>query len=175
MPNNLHDIIGTDGNELSDKRIVLAVTGSISAYRAPDVARILIRHGANVFPFMSDAAEQIIHPNSLEWATGNPVVTKLTGKTEHVIFTAGESKADMIVIAPCTANTIGKIANGIDDTTVTSLVSAALGEKIQVLIAPAMHVSMYDQPFVLNNIRKLIETGVVFVDPVEEEEKAKLA
>jgi phosphopantothenoylcysteine decarboxylase / phosphopantothenate---cysteine ligase len=175
LPNSLHDIIGTDGNELSGKRIVLAVTGSISAYRAPDVARILMRHGANVFPFMSDAAEQIIHPNSLEWATGNPVVTKLTGKIEHVIFTAGESKADMILIAPCTANTIGKIANGVDDTPVTSLVSAALGEKIPILIAPAMHVSMYDQPFVLNNIRKLIETGVVFVDPVEEEAKAKLA
>jgi len=175
LPNPSQEIIGTDGNELSGKRIVLAVTGSISAYRAPDVARILMRHGAQVFSFMSDNAEQIIHSNALEWATGNPVVTKLTGKIEHVTFTVGASKADMILIAPCTGNTIGKIAHGIDDTPITSLVSSALGERIPILIAPAMHESMYDQPLVLENIRRLIEAGVVFVDPIKEEEKAKLA
>ncbi len=175
MPNPSQEIIGTDGNELSGKRIVLAVTGSISAYRTPDLARILMRHGAQVFSFMSDNAEQIIHSNALEWATGNPVVTKLTGKIEHVTFTVGASKADMILIAPCTANTIGKIAHGIDDTPITSLVSSALGERIPILIAPAMHESMYDQPLVLENIRRLVEAGVVFVDPIKEEEKAKLA
>ncbi len=134
-----------------------------------------MRHGAQVFSFMSDNAEQIIHSNALEWATGNPVVTKLTGKIEHVTFTVGASKADMILIAPCTANTIGKIAHGIDDTPITSLVSSALGERIPILIAPAMHESMYDQPLVLENIRRLVEAGVVFVDPIKEEEKAKLA
>jgi len=175
LPNPSQEIIGTDGNELSGKRIILAVTGSISAYRSPDVARILMRHGARVFCFMSDSAEQIIHPNTLEWATGNPVVTKLTGKIEHVTFTVGPSKADMILVAPCTANTIGKIAHGIDDTAVTSLISSALGERIPILIAPAMHESMYDQPLVLENIRTLTEVGVVFIDPIKEEEKAKLA
>ncbi|MGO9643831.1 MAG: bifunctional phosphopantothenoylcysteine decarboxylase/phosphopantothenate--cysteine ligase CoaBC [Candidatus Bathyarchaeia archaeon] len=175
MPNPSQEIIGTDGNELSGKCIVLAVTGSISAYRAPDVARILMRHGAQVFSFMSDNAEQIIHPNALEWATGNPVVTKLTGKIEHVTFTVGASKADMILVAPCTANTIGKIAHGIDDTPITSLISSALGERIPILIAPAMHESMYDQPLVLENIRRLVEAGVVFIGPIKEEEKVKLA
>lgn len=175
MPNPSQEIIGTDGSELSGKCIVLAVTGSISAYRAPDIARILMRHGAQVFSFMSDNADQIIHPNALEWATGNPVVSKLTGKIEHVNFTVGASKADMILVAPCTANTIGKIAHGIDDTPITSLISSALGERIPILIAPAMHESMYDQPLVLENIRRLVEAGVVFVDPIKEEEKAKLA
>ena len=175
MPNPSQEIIGTDGSELSGKCIVLAVTGSISAYRAPDIARILMRHGAQVFSFMSDSADQIIHPNVLEWATGNPVVSKLTGKIEHVNFTVGASKADMILVAPCTANTIGKIAHGIDDTPITSLISSALGERIPILIAPAMHESMYDQPLVLENIRRLVEAGVVFVDPIKEEEKAKLA
>lgn len=175
MANPLHDIIGTDGNELAGKRIVLAVTGSVSAYRTPDIARTLMRHGADVFAVMSDMAEQIIHPNLLEWATGNPVVTKLTGRIEHVTFTTGPSKADLILIAPCTANTISKIACGIDDTPVTSYVSSALGEGLPIIIAPAMHDTMYRQPLVLDNIRKLTELGVVFVEPTEEEEKAKLA
>ncbi len=175
MTNPLHDIVGSEGNELAGKRIVLAVTGSVSAYRAPDIARLLMRHGAQVFAVMSDMAEQIIHPNLLEWATGNPVVTKLTGRIEHVTFTTGPSKADLILIAPCTANTIGKIAQGIDDTPITSFVSSALGEHLPIVIAPAMHETMYRQPLVLENIRKLTELGVIFIEPAEEEGKAKIA
>ena len=175
MVNPLHDIVGTEGNELSGKRIVLGVTGSVSAYRAPDIARLLMRHGADVFAVMSDMAQQIIHQNLMEWATGNPVVTELTGKIEHVTFTTGPTKADLILIAPCTANTIGKIACGIDDTPITSYVSSALGEHLPIMIAPAMHRTMYQQPLVVENIRKLTELGVVFVQPEEEEEKAKLA
>jgi phosphopantothenoylcysteine decarboxylase/phosphopantothenate--cysteine ligase len=124
---------------------------------------------------MSKNAEQIINSNTLEWATGNPVVTKLTGKMEHISFTVGESKADLILVAPCTTNTIGKIAHGIDDTPITSLISSALGERIPILIAPAMHQSMYDQPIVSGNIRRLIEVGAAFIDPIREEEKVKLA
>jgi len=175
LSNPSQKIIGTDGQELSGKRIVLAVTASISAYRAPDIARILMRHGAQVFCFMSRNAEQIINSNTLEWATGNPVVTKLTGKMEHISFTVGESKADLILVAPCTTNTIGKIAHGIDDSAITSLTSSALGERIPILIAAAMHQSMYDQPIVSDNIRRLIEVGVEFIDPIMEEEKVKLA
>jgi phosphopantothenoylcysteine decarboxylase/phosphopantothenate--cysteine ligase len=175
LVNPLHDIVGTEGNELSGKRIVLGVTGSVSAYRAPDIARLLMRHGADVFAVMSDMAQQIIHQNLMEWATGNPVVTELTGKIEHVTFTTGPTKADLILIAPCTANTIGKIACGIDDTPITSYVSSALGEHLPIMIAPAMHRTMYQQPLVVENIRKLTELGVVFVQPEEEEEKAKLA
>ncbi len=175
MSNPLQNILGTDGNELSGRRIVLAVTGSNSAYRAPDIARAIMRHGAQVFAFMSDSAQEIIHPNLLEWATGNPVVTELTGRIEHVTFTVGESKADAVVIAPCTANTIAKIAHGIDDTTVTSIASSALGERIPIIIAPAMHETMIEQPFVGENLRRLTEVGVVFVDPIREEGRAKIA
>lgn len=175
MANPLHDIIGSEGSELAGKKIILAVTGSVSAYRSADIARLLIRHGAQVFAVMSDMAEQIINPNLLEWATGNPVVTKLTGRIEHITFTTGPSKADLILIAPCTANTIGKIAHGIDDSPITSYVSSALGEHLPILIAPAMHETMYRQPLVLENVRKLTELGVAFVEPSEEEGKAKLA
>lgn len=175
MSDHLQDIIGSQGHELQGKRIVLGVTGSVSAYRSPDIARTLMRHGAHVHAVMSDAAEQVIHLNLLEWATGNPVITKLTGKIEHVQFTSGLLKADLILIAPCTANTIGKIASGIDDTPITSFVTSAIGARIPIVIAPAMHETMYEQPLVLENVRKLTELGVVFVEPVEEEGKAKLA
>lgn len=176
MANPLHDITGTRGDELAGKRIVLGVTGSVSAYRAPDIARTLMRHGADVFAVTSPMAEEaIIHPNLMEWATGNPVVTKLTGRIEHVAFTTGPLKVDLVLIAPATANTISKIACGIDDTPVTSFVSSALGEGLPIVIAPAMHRSMYQQPILVENIRKLTELGVVFIEPEEQEEKAKLA
>lgn len=175
MTDHLHDIVATDGDELKGRKILLAVTGSVSAYRSPDIARILMRHGADVVAVMSDMAEQIIHPNLLEWATGNPVVTKLTGRVQHVELTTGRSKADLLLIAPCTANTVSKIASGIDDTPVTSCVSSALGADLPMVIAPAMHDTMYTQPIVQENIRKLMTLGVVFVEPTQEEGKSKLA
>jgi len=174
LANLLHDIVGTEGNELSGKRIVLGVTGSASAYRSPDIARMLMRHGADVFVFMSDMAQAVIHQNLMEWATGNAVVTELTGKIEHITLTSDPTKADLILIAPCTANTISKIACGIDDTPITSCVSSALGH-LPIVIAPAMHQSMYQHPLVVENIQKLADLGVVFVHPEEKEEKAKLA
>lgn len=169
------DIRGTQGRELSGKRIVLGITGSIAAYQAPDIARTLIRHGASVFPVMTFSAAEIIHPNVMEWATGNAAVVKLTGRIEHVDFTTGANRCDLMIIAPCTGNTIGKVACGIDDTTVTSYATSAIGARIPLLIAPAMHESMYDQPLILQNIEKLQNVGVHFVGPRVEEGKAKLA
>jgi phosphopantothenoylcysteine decarboxylase/phosphopantothenate--cysteine ligase len=175
MTDHLRDIVGSDGEELKGRTILLAVTGSVSAYRSPDIARILMRHGADVVAVVSEMTEQIIHPNLLEWATGNPVITKLTGRVQHVELTTGPTKADLLLIAPCTANTISKIASGIDDTPVTSCVSSALGANIPLVVAPAMHDTMYAQPIVQENIRKLTALGVVFVEPTQEEGKSKLA
>ncbi|MGA2785669.1 MAG: bifunctional phosphopantothenoylcysteine decarboxylase/phosphopantothenate--cysteine ligase CoaBC [Candidatus Bathyarchaeia archaeon] len=175
MVDQRRDIVGIEGAELKGKKIILAVTGSASAYRAPDIARLLMRHGGEVLAVMSDMAEQIIHPNILEWATGNSVVTKLTGRIEHIEYTTGESKADLLLVAPCTANTVGKIANGIDDTPVTSFVASALGANQPIVIALAMHATMYEQPIVQGNIRRLTELGIAFVEPTLEEGKAKLA
>jgi phosphopantothenoylcysteine decarboxylase/phosphopantothenate--cysteine ligase len=111
----------------------------------------------------------------MEWATGNPVVTRLTGQIEHITL-AGKHKehVDLVLIAPSTANTIGKIANGIDDTSVTTTVSSAIGAKIPVMIVPAMHKSMYDHPAVLENIDRLKKMGVDFISPRMEEAKAKI-
>lgn len=170
------DILQTRGEELKERRIVLCITGSVAAVQSPEIARQLMRHGAEVFAVMSTMAQKIIHPYVMEWATGNPVVTELTGKIEHVAL-AGDHvhKADLILVAPATANTIGKIASGIDDTTVTSIVSTAFGSKIPFVIAPAMHESMYRHPIVNENVQKLTTLGVEFVGPRMEEGKAKIA
>lgn len=168
------DIVGSDGSELAGKKIVLCITGSVAAYRAIDLARLLMRHGADVYSVMTEStAATLLHPEMMKWATGNDVVTKLTGNLEHVML-ADYGMSDLIIVYPCTANTIGKMAVGIDDTPVTSVLSVALGSKIPVIVAPAMHEAMYENRFIQQNVDRLKE-HVMFVEPKVEEGKAKVA
>ncbi|MDD2666271.1 MAG: bifunctional phosphopantothenoylcysteine decarboxylase/phosphopantothenate--cysteine ligase CoaBC [Methanocellales archaeon] len=170
------DIKGAESDELSGKKIVLGITGSIAAVETVKLARELMRFGADVHAVMSPSAEKIIHPHALQYATGHEVITELTGKIEHVeLCGCREDKADLLLIAPCTANTIGKIAAGIDDTSVTTFATTALGSGMPIVIAPAMHSSMYSHPIVMKNIRHLKELGIVFMNPRMEEGSAKLA
>ena len=111
----------------------------------------------------------------MKYATGNLVVTEISGAVEHVEFCGIGGKASILLIAPCTANTIGKIAHGIDDTTVTTFATTAFGSGIPIMIVPAMHESMYNHPIVIENIGKLGELGVEFINPVLEEGAAKIA
>jgi phosphopantothenoylcysteine decarboxylase/phosphopantothenate--cysteine ligase len=172
----LKDIRSSRGRELEGKKVVLCVTGSVASIEVPSLARELMRHGADVNAVMSDSAEKLVRPETLEWATGNPVVRKLTGKTEHVRL-AGEweGRADLVLVAPCTANTISKMALGIDDTPVTTLASMALGGGIPLLVCPAAHEPMYRNPAVEANMQRLKDRGVEFVGPRFEEGKAKMA
>jgi phosphopantothenoylcysteine decarboxylase/phosphopantothenate--cysteine ligase len=152
------------------------VTGSVASIEVPALARELMREGAEVYPVMSEASEKLVRPDTLEWATGNPVVRKLTGKTEHVRLAGNwKGKADLVLVAPCTANTISKIALGIDDTPVTTMASMALGGKIPLVICPAAHEPMYRNPAVESNTARLKDLGVEFVGPRFEEGKAKMA
>jgi len=173
--NPLKDITGTSGKELLNKRIILCITGSVAAAQAPEIGRELMRRGAEVYPVLSRSACELINPKLMGWATGNPVVTELTGSTEHIQL-AGEwaGRADLLLIAPATANTIGKIACGIDDTTVTTVATTALGAGVPIIIAPAMHQSMYKHPIVLENIEKLKTFGINVLDPHIVESKAKI-
>jgi phosphopantothenoylcysteine decarboxylase/phosphopantothenate--cysteine ligase len=168
------DITGTAGKELAGKRVVLCVTGSVAAYRAIDLARLLMRHGADVRPVMSGSTGMMVSPEMMKWATGNPAVSSLSGDLEHVAL-ADFGRSDLIVVYPCTANTIGKAANGIDDTPVTSVLSVALGSKIPVIVAPAMHEAMIENAAVAQNIGKLKQAGVIFCEPLIVEGKAKAA
>ncbi|ASJ07236.1 bifunctional phosphopantothenoylcysteine decarboxylase/phosphopantothenate--cysteine ligase CoaBC [Thermococcus pacificus] len=175
MLHHVRLIYATKSRKLVGKKIVLAIPGSIAAVECVKLARELIRHGAEVHAVMSENAQKIIHPYAMEFATGNPVVTEITGFIEHVEL-AGEheNKADLVLVCPATANTIGKIANGIDDTPVTTVVTTAFAHT-PIMIAPAMHSTMYDHPIVVENIEKLKKLGVEFIEPRFEEGKAKVA
>ncbi|WP_010477414.1 bifunctional phosphopantothenoylcysteine decarboxylase/phosphopantothenate--cysteine ligase CoaBC [Thermococcus zilligii] len=168
-------IHASKSRKLVGKKIVLAISGSIAAVECVKLARELIRHGAEVHAVMSPNATKIIHPYAMEFATGNPVVTEITGFVEHVEL-AGEheNKADLILVCPATANTISKIASGIDDTPVTTVVTTAFSHT-PIMIAPAMHSTMYDHPIIKENIEKLKKLGVEFIGPRFEEGKAKVA
>jgi phosphopantothenoylcysteine decarboxylase/phosphopantothenate--cysteine ligase len=170
------EISCTLSRRLVGKRIVLGVTGSIAAVETVKLARLLIRHGAEVYPVMSRAATRIVHPDALEFATGRVPITMLTGTVEHVSL-CGETadRVDLLLIAPSTANTISKIAHGIDDTTVTTFATTAMGSEIPLVIVPAMHGSMYKHKIVMDNIKALEKIGVHFVGPRMEEKVAKIA
>ncbi len=169
------DLKSAQGHSLDGKKIVLCVTGSIAAVETVKLARELIRHGADVQGVMSGAARTIIHPYALEYATGRKAITEITGDVEHVAY-CGQRKGacDLLLIAPCTANTIGKIASGIDDTPVTTFATTAIGSKIPIIVVPAMHGSMFDQPIVRDNIKKLEGIGISFIMPKVEEGAAKM-
>jgi phosphopantothenoylcysteine decarboxylase / phosphopantothenate---cysteine ligase len=161
-------------SSLEGKTIIVGVTGSIAAVETVKLIRQLKRKGATVHAVTTPAARQVLHPNALEYATQNPVINELTGKVEHVAFLGKDGSADLLLIAPCTANTIGKVAHGIDDTPVTTCAVTALGSGKPVVMVPAMHLSMYSHPLIKENFNRLGEL-VHFVWPRLEEERAKFA
>ena len=147
--------------------IVLCVTGSIAATETIKLAREFRRQGHSVKAFMTKEATKIIHPNALEFATGQDVVLELTGKIEHVKY----SQSDLILVAPATANTISKFAYKISDNPVNTLLITAYGHNTPIVFVPSMHDSMYEA--VSENVERLKEEGIKFVNPRIDEGKAK--
>ena len=160
---------------LEGVNVALGVAGSIAAVKTVELAHELRRQGAAVRGVMTPAAEGIIHPWALEYATDNDVVTEITGSVEHVELCGREGWADVLLVAPATANTVGKMAAAVDDTPVTTCATTAFGAGIPVVVVPAMHEPMYDHPGVLDALDRLAEWDVGFVDPRVEEGKAKIA
>ncbi|HNU35555.1 MAG TPA: bifunctional phosphopantothenoylcysteine decarboxylase/phosphopantothenate--cysteine ligase CoaBC, partial [Methanomassiliicoccales archaeon] len=141
-----------------------------------ELARDLMRHGATVVPVLTPEAQKLVTPYAMSFATGQETITELDGQVQHVAFMGDVAgRADLLLIAPSTANTISKIACGIDDTTVTTMATVALGSGVPILIAPAMHGAMFNNPMVAENIEKLRKAGVEFVGPRTEGKKAKIA
>jgi phosphopantothenoylcysteine decarboxylase / phosphopantothenate---cysteine ligase len=167
------DIVGSDGTELVGKKIILCISGSVAAYKSIELARLLMRHGADVTCVASKAATDLIKPSYFKWATGNDVITKLTGNLEH-IKVADYKQSDCIIVYPCTANTLGKLANGIDDTPISTVLSVGLGSKIPIVIGLAMHQAMYENPAVMKNI-EFLKNKIDFISPNFVEGKAKAA
>ena len=161
---------------LAGRHILVGVSGSIAAVEVPRIIRELIRHGADVQAVMSPDAARIITPETLEFATGHPPVVQLTGNVEHVtLLGPGEGQASLYLIAPATANTLSKVAHGIDDTPVTSFASVALGGGVPMLVAPAMHAHMGLNPAVRESIEKLRSWGVGVVSGASAEGEEKIA
>ncbi|MGB3367623.1 MAG: bifunctional phosphopantothenoylcysteine decarboxylase/phosphopantothenate--cysteine ligase CoaBC [Acidaminobacteraceae bacterium] len=149
---------------LKGKNVVLGVTGGIAAYKAADIASRMRKLGINVNVIMTKGATQFVTPLTLQSISQNYVVTDMfeDPKTWDVEHIALAKKADVFLIAPCTANVIGKINAGIADDMLTTTLMAT---KAPVLIAPAMNTNMYENPITQRNIESLKELGYNFVAP----------
>lgn len=147
--------------------IVLCVTGSIAATECVKLARELKRQDFDVKCFMSEDACNILHPNAMEFATGQKVITELTGEIEHVKF----AQTDLILVAPATSNIISKFAYKIADNPISTLLITGFGYSTPTLFVPSMHESMYRA--VSQNIDRLKQEGIKFIEPKKEEGKAK--
>ncbi len=166
---------GSKSEKLNGRKIVLGVTGSIAAVETVKLCRELIRNGADVHVVMSRDAQTIVHPWALQFASGREVITAIDGNVQHVSLCGDvPDRADLLLIAPATANTISKMACGIDDTSVTTMATTAMGTGIPVIVVPAMHYSMMEHKIVLENIKKLERIGVTFLEPKIQESKAKM-
>ena len=169
-------IHGRNSRLLEGRRVVLGISGSIAAIEIPRIVRELIRHGAEVRAVMSPEAQRLLTPEAVEFATGHPPVLQLTGNVEHVtLLGPGPGQADLYLVAPATANTISKIAHGIDDTPVTSCASVALGGHVPMLLVPAMHSLMEANPAIRENLDRLRSWGVELLFGPAVEGEAKIA
>ena len=151
---------------LKDKHILLGVTGSIAAYKAADLASKLTQAGALVDMVLTPSAEKFVTPLTFQSVTGRRAYTDadLWGNEAHVLHVGLAHKADLLVIAPCTANTIAKLAHGEADTLLTI---TALASQCPLLLAPAMESHMYTHPATQENLAKLTERGAYVAGPAE--------
>jgi phosphopantothenoylcysteine decarboxylase / phosphopantothenate---cysteine ligase len=153
-------------SSLSNKQIILGVTGSIAAYKAADLASKLAQAGAQVDVILTGAAQNFVTPLTFQSVTGRRAYTDqdLWGNEAHILHVGLGHTADLLVIAPCTANTIAKLAHGQAD---SLLAGTALATRAPLLIAPAMDGGMYDHPATQENIEVLKKRGAIFIGPAE--------
>jgi phosphopantothenoylcysteine decarboxylase/phosphopantothenate--cysteine ligase len=161
--------------------VLLGVTGGIAAYKALELARLFRKAGWDVQTVMTESARKFVGPESFRALTGHPVAIELfpkprpedtrrrAGNVEHVDLA---TSADLVVVAPATANIIGKLASGIADDLLSTLLLAVPKETVQdgrVLFAPAMNTNMWQNPAVMTNVRQLAAAGYRFISPGEGE------
>jgi phosphopantothenoylcysteine decarboxylase/phosphopantothenate--cysteine ligase len=151
---------------MEGREILLGVTGGIAAYKTADLASKLVQSGCGVSVVMTESAEQFIGATTFEALTGRPVYRELFQPREHY---RGEhiglaERAELMVVAPATANYLGKVANGIADDLLSTL---AMTLNVPILFAPAMNCNMWDKPAVQRNLEQLRNDGIHFVEPTE--------
>ncbi len=156
----------TSGEDLAGKTVVYGITGGIAAYKAPLVVRGLKALGIDVYAVMTEASSHFVTPLSLQTVSGRAVCTELfplispdAHQVEHIALA---DRADLLMIAPATANFIAKLANGIADDLLSCI---ALATRAPVLVCPSMNVNMYNHPATRKNIELLKERGVHILEP----------
>ncbi|MCE7860278.1 MAG: bifunctional phosphopantothenoylcysteine decarboxylase/phosphopantothenate--cysteine ligase CoaBC, partial [Chloroflexi bacterium CFX2] len=151
-------------SNLTGKHVILGVTGSIAAFKAADLASKLTQSGSEVDVILTGAGEKFVTPLTFQSVTGRRAFTDkdLWGDEAHVLHVSLGKKADLLIIAPCTANTIAKLAHGIADSLLTV---TALAATCPILIAPAMDGGMYDHPSMQENLKTLQTRGVLVAGP----------
>lgn len=146
------------------KKIVLGVSGAISAYKSLELARLLVKNGAEVTPVMTGNARKFVTPMSLSALCTHPAVTDMfaegeAGRISHIDLA---QDSDLVVVCPATANVLGKVAGGIADDLLTTLIMASTAP---VLFAPSMNCVMWENQAVQENVGKLANAGYLFVGP----------
>ncbi|OGC14070.1 phosphopantothenoylcysteine decarboxylase [candidate division WOR-1 bacterium RIFOXYC2_FULL_37_10] len=150
---------------LKGKTVIVGVTGGISAYKTADIVSRLNKLGANVWVVMTNAAKEFVSPLTFRTISKNPVITTLFGEelaNSAVPHISLSQKADLIIVAPATANIIGKLAQGMADDALTTIIMSSVCPKI---IAPAMNTKMWENPIVEENCSKLKTVGFNFCEP----------
>lgn len=147
------------------KRIILGVCGGIAAYKAVELLRLYVKAGAEVFVVMTESARQFVTPLTFQTLSGNPVHTDLFSlyQEREIGHISLADRADLFVVAPATANVVGKVAAGIADDLLTTTLMAT---KAKVLFVPAMNVNMWENPIYRQNEEKLASLGYNFLEPV---------
>jgi len=153
------------GDNLKGRRIALLITGGIASIKAPFIARLLRKYGAEVMVYATLEALRYTTAEALEWSSNNKVVAVLTSAAEHLY------KFDLYLIAPATYNSINKFALGIADNAVTALLASALGRmergQCRILLAPTMHGAMHNS-ILTQSLKNLSEKGVIIIPPQQE-------
>lgn len=149
------------------KTVILGVTGSIAAYKAADIANSLTKDEIHVSVIMTKAAQKFITPLTFQTLTKGKVYSELFEEIayEDVRHISLAKQADLCLIAPATANMIGKLASGIADDMLSTVVMAIKDKPI--VICPAMNAAMYENPITQSNIKKLTDYGYSFIEPKE--------
>ncbi len=149
---------------LIGKRILLGISGSIAAYKAVELLRTLMREGADVSVAMTDAATQFVAPLTFEVLSRHPVATGLFAAHQEMLHLTLPEEADVFVIAPATANTLAKLALGLGDDLLSTMVLTA---SCPLIVAPAMDGGMWNHPTVQEHVRQLRARGITVLEPVE--------
>jgi len=150
---------------LKGKVVVLGITGGIAAYKGAELARLFVKAEAEVHVVMTAHAQEFITPLTFQSLTGQPVHTDLFNlyQEKEIGHISLADRADLVVIAPATANLVGKVAAGLADDLLSTTLMAT---RAPVLLAPAMNVNMWENPFYQRNQQLLREAGYHFLDPV---------